>query len=132
MAYYAFAGRKPTSAELSVAPTDLTNIVVAAASKTPVTTQPVALAYSALALSESAANDGSITSSITITSSGDTYSGSIGSAIGKVTGTPSGLTAVLIKTTDTTATLSFTGTAKAHGVANSTDALTITDRKSVG
>ncbi len=126
MAYYAFAGRKPTSAELSVAPTDLTNIVVAAASKTPVTTQPVALAYSALALSESAANDGSITSSITITSSGDTYSGSIGSAIGKVTGTPSGLTAVLIKTTDTTATLSFTGTAKAHGVANSTDALTIT------
>lgn len=79
------------------------------------------LAYSTLALAETAANDGSLGPAIVITLTGDSFAGKVGAALGKVSGAPSGLVASLTKTTDTTATLTLTGAAKAHGAAANTN-----------
>ncbi len=92
-------------------------------------TQANALArviYDTNSLLESTSNDGSIRNSITITSIADGFVGRIGSAIGTVTNVPAGLTAKLIKTSDTTATLSLIGKATTHTLANSTTNLTVT------
>lgn len=75
------------------------------------------LAFSTLALAETAANDGSLGPAIVITLTGDSFAGKIGASVGKVSGAPSGLVASLTKTTDSTATLTLTGAAKAHGAA---------------
>ena len=72
------------------------------------------IAYSATTFSEAAANNGSITASSTITLTGDTFTGADGAALGTVSNVPAGLTAVLVKASATTATLSFTGNATAH------------------
>ncbi|MBK9235975.1 MAG: hypothetical protein IPO19_07885 [Rhodoferax sp.] len=80
------------------------------------------LAFSTLALSETSANDGSMGPAIVVTLTGDTFAGKVGAAVGKVTGAPGGLVANLIKTTDTTATLTLSGAAKAHGAAANTNA----------
>jgi hypothetical protein len=79
------------------------------------------LAFSTLALAETAANDGSLGPAIVITLTGDSFAGKVGAVVGKVSGVPSGLVASLTKTTDTTATLTLTGAAKAHGAAANTN-----------
>lgn len=92
---------------------------------------PATLAYSSSILSESLNNDGSISSSITLTLSGDTFTGTNGEDYignGKVTtaNVPGGLTLVLTKTDDTTLTLTATGNASSHANANDISNLTLT------
>ncbi len=127
LAYHAIAGRAPTSAELAATPGDLTSIVLGAVSKSSGSSisTTTGLSYSALAFSESSANDGSIGTSVTVSLGGDTFVGSIGAKLGKVSGVPTGLTASLTKTTDTTATLTLTGNAKTHGASSSTSGLSV-------
>ncbi len=89
------------------------------------------LSYSAGTLVEAAANDGSISTTITITLANDTFTGSDGSNLisgGKATvaNVPTGLTAVVTKTSATTATLTLTGNASAHANANDISNLTVT------
>lgn len=93
------------------------------------------LTFSKRSFVEAASNDGSITTSSTITLINDTFTGSNGddwSAI--VSNVPAGLTASLIRTDATHATLSFTGQAAAHG--NMDDRLDLTiafdDSKFIG
>lgn len=84
------------------------------------------LHYSRTSLTESAKNDGSMTESITITLSGDSFAGSVGASLGAVKNLPAGLTAKLIKTADSEATLTLTGKATANALNNSIDNFTIT------
>ena len=78
-----------------------------------------ALTWSTTQLQEDSNNLG-VPAATTITLSYATFTGNIGDALPAVwTGIPAGLTAVLTKTSDTTATLSFTGHALAHEAANS-------------
>lgn len=79
-----------------------------------------AVVYSATTFTEAAANDGSISTSVTITLVGDTFTGNNNEALAGVTvsNVPAGLTAVVTKKTATTAEISFTGTASAHAHAN--------------
>jgi uncharacterized delta-60 repeat protein/uncharacterized repeat protein (TIGR02059 family) len=90
-----------------------------------VLTAPV-LNYSNTTFVEASINDGSITTTSILTLTGDTFVGAVGAALGAVTNVPTGLTAVLVKTTDTTATLSFTGSAIAHANAQDIANLTVT------
>ncbi len=85
-----------------------------------------ALTYSATTFTEAAANNGSITTTRTITLSNDTFTGADGAALGSVTNVPAGLTASLVKASAATATLSFTGSATAHANANDVNNLTVT------
>jgi len=86
------------------------------------------VSYSAATLDEAAANDGSITATLTITLSGDTFVGANDAALtgAVVSNVPTGLTAVVTKTSATTATLSFTGSAAAHANAQDIGNLTVT------
>lgn len=86
----------------------------------------IGLSYSTTTFNEAAANDGSITTTSTITLTGDTFKGTVGAALGNVTNVPTGLTASLVKASDTTATLSFTGKATAHANTNDINNLTVT------
>jgi len=86
---------------------------------------PKSIAYSTTMFVEASANDGSITTS-TITLTSDTFTGANGVALGAVTNVPAGLTASLVKTSATTATLSFTGNATAHANINDINNLTVT------
>jgi len=97
---------------------------------TPVTTGTVAknLTYNANSMSEAVANDGSFTSSITITLNNDTFTGANGdnfilSSLATVSGLPAGLTAVVTRAGPTTATLTLTGNATAHANAQDTSLL---------
>jgi len=87
---------------------------------------PSSLTYSATTFDEAAANDGSIATSVTITLSGDTFTGSNGAALGAVTNVPAGLTATLVRASATTATLSFTGNATTHTNDRDISNLTVT------
>lgn len=86
------------------------------------------IAYSTTTFVEAGANDGSIGTVSTLTLSGDTFTGANGAALagGVVSNVPTGLTAVMTKTSATTATLSFTGNAATHANANSIANLTVT------
>lgn len=84
------------------------------------------LAYSATTFTEAVADDGSISNNITITLSGDTFTGINGSSLGIVSNVPSGLSASLTRTSDTTATLSLTGSAVAHTDLDNITNLTVT------
>jgi hypothetical protein len=77
--------------------------------------------------SEAYENDGSIPFVSTLTISNDTFTGANGEALsgGVVSNVPPGLTAVLTKTGDTTATLSLTGNATVHANANDIANLTV-------
>ncbi|MDE2732240.1 MAG: hypothetical protein OXI38_12685, partial [Bacteroidota bacterium] len=78
-------------------------------------------------LTEAAANDGSVTGSITATLAGDTYTSTVVSASHvSATNVPAGLTASLVRTSATVITLTLTGTANAHANANDVSNLTIT------
>ncbi|MDP2000606.1 MAG: S8 family serine peptidase, partial [Rhodoferax sp.] len=105
----------------------LTNVEFAKfANTTRALTPTKAITYSTTTFTEAVANDGSITATSTLTLAFDTFVGNVGAALGTVTNTPAGLTAVLVKASDTTATLSFTGSATAHANANDISNLTVT------
>lgn len=87
---------------------------------------PAQLTYDTTTFVESAANDGTIISTATISLAGDTFTGANGGNLGAVTNVPAGLTAALVKASDTTATLSFTGNASAHTNVNDINNLTVT------
>ena len=87
------------------------------------------LAYSG-AFNEGRLFNGAVTGKVIVTLSGDTFTGSNGDDLlaggspkATVTNAPAGLTAVLTRTSATTAELSFTGTATAH--ANDVGNLTV-------
>ncbi len=82
--------------------------------------------YSGTTFPEVALNNGTITQTRTITLAGDTWVTAVGIGSPLVNGThytvanvPPGMTAVLTKTSTTVVTISLTGTATAHTVANS-------------
>ncbi len=78
--------------------------------------------YSATTVSEATANDGTITATINITLDGPRFAASSGVLTRDVdytmSGLPAGLTEVITRTSATTATISFTGSAAAHEGAN--------------
>ncbi len=85
------------------------------------------ITYSAGTFTEAAANDGTIGNTLTLTLTGDTFTGAVGTdiAAGLVSGVPAGLTASLVIASSTTATLSLTGAATAHANANDVANLTV-------
>jgi DNA-binding beta-propeller fold protein YncE len=89
-----------------------------------------AFGFSSLSFSEATANDGSVSSTATITLEGDSFFASSGTLTRgqhyTVSGLPEGLTEVITLDSAQTATLSFTGAATAHALANSVSAVTIT------
>ena len=87
---------------------------------------PKTISHGATTFSEAAANDGSISTVSTITLTGDTFTGAIGTALGTVTNVPAGLAANLVKVSTTTATLTLTGNATNHANANDITNLTVT------
>ncbi|MCK9408914.1 MAG: T9SS type A sorting domain-containing protein, partial [Bacteroidetes bacterium] len=97
------------------------------------TSNPViTLSYSTSVFSEASANNGSINNStpVTITLSNDALTGTNGDnfvSAGKVTvsNLPSGLTAVVTRTSPTTVSVSLTGNASNHAAANSIANLTL-------
>lgn len=87
------------------------------------------LSYSSTTLFEAAANNGSFTQTLTISvTGGETFAGAIGDALVGVvvSNVPDGLTAVLTKTSDTTAEIGLNGNAVDHGNANDISNLTVT------
>jgi surface protein len=90
-----------------------------------------ALAYSTSVLTEAGANDGTVASTINITLTGDTFTGTNGNDFlggGKASSinVPTGLSAVLTRTSATTLTLSLTGTAISHTNADDISNMVIT------
>ncbi len=85
------------------------------------------ITYSTTTFAEATANDGSIATTATLTLTGDTFKGTIGQAVtgAAITNVPIGLTASLIKATDTTATLTLTGKAVTHANAQDVSNLTV-------
>lgn len=86
-----------------------------------------AIAYSATTFTEVAVNDGSTSTSITLTLSGDTYVADVVSA-GRITASnvPTGLTANFVRDSNTQITATLTGNAAAHANANDVANLTFT------
>jgi len=84
-----------------------------------------ALSYSVTALREAQANDGTVTTQVRITLSGDTFAGTNGQTLGEVTNVPDGLTASLTRQNDTLAILTLSGKAEAHASVNSITNLTV-------
>ena len=104
---------------------DKLNALAASTVQQPTPSSPLAsLSYSKNFVMEFERNNGTIVDSLTITLSGDTFKGSFGAKLGTVTGVPAGLTAQLVKMSDTTARLTFTGTATVH-----TEAATVRNLK---
>ena len=77
------------------------------------------LNYSRNYLLESDGNAGKISGSIQINLTGGKFAGSAGDTLGAVSNVPAGLTAKLVKLSDTEAQLTFTGAATAHSFSNS-------------
>ncbi|KRC18259.1 ExeM/NucH family extracellular endonuclease [Acidovorax sp. Root217] len=103
------------------------DIVVSSAAAGPV---GPSLAYSG-SINESQAFDGHMApgAKITITLTGETFTGTDGASLlsaATVSNVPAGLTAVLTRTSATTAELGFTGTATSHANANDVNNLTVT------
>ena len=87
----------------------------------------VKISYSSAIMVESEDNLGAVPDTITISISGDKFSGAVGATnIGKVSNVPAGLTASLLKTSDTTILLSLSGKATSHATANSIYGLKVT------
>ncbi len=86
------------------------------------------LAYSSTIFSEAALNDGTISNTLTITLTGDTFTaGPFTDGVEyTVTNEPAGLTGVVTRTSGTTVTVALTGTAGAHANANDIANLTVT------
>ncbi|MBI3728282.1 MAG: DUF4214 domain-containing protein [Burkholderiales bacterium] len=124
--YTTLIGRMPTAAEAAAAPTNVEQLVLKVAQASEVTPTIGSISYSAPAFVEQQLNDGSMTSSIVLTLTGDTFKGNVGAALGKLTNVPTGLTGTLVKTTDTTATLTLSGKATANASINNITNLTVT------
>ncbi len=91
---------------------------------------PVSITYSAGILNEAAANIGTITETLLLTISNDTFTGANGEnyvATGKVaiSNIPSGFTASMVKNSATQLTLALTGSAGSHANANDISNLTV-------
>jgi hypothetical protein len=124
--YSTVADRMPTDAEIAAAPANIEQLALKAAQAAGTVPISGAVIYSASVFNESQANDGTISNTITLTLSGDTFKGNTGVSLGKITNLPSGLTASLVKSGDTTAVLTLTGSAKDHGSANNVSNITVT------
>ncbi|MFN9954436.1 MAG: hypothetical protein ACK55I_15175, partial [bacterium] len=89
-----------------------------------------AFAYSASSFAESAANDGTIGTSVSVTLTGESFASSSGVLtrdVGySIVGLPAGLTEVITITSASTATISFTGAATDHEGSNSISNITLT------
>lgn len=120
-AYAVIAERAPYPDELSSAPSTLDDILIKALSSV-----SSKLTWSASTLSEAALNDGSITNTLNVTLAGGTFKGAAGASLGTVSNVPAGLTASLVKVSDTLATLTLTGKATTHTTASSISNLTVT------
>ncbi|MFZ9759379.1 MAG: DUF4214 domain-containing protein, partial [Burkholderiaceae bacterium] len=83
------------------------------------------LSYTRNFLLESDGNAGQISGSIQINLQGGKFAGSAGDSLGTVTNVPAGLTAKLVKLSDTGAQLTFTGAATAHSFSNSVSNITV-------
>lgn len=89
------------------------------------------ISYSGGAFNEASANDGSIGNSLNISIANDTFTGSNSSdylvdSKATVTNLPTGLGATLVKISDTTLTLTLTGTANDHEDVDDISNLTVT------
>ena len=82
---------------------------------------PPVLAYSATAFTEAAANDGTISNTIAMTLTGDTFTNAVFTAGVHYTASavPTNLTLSLVRTSSSNVTASLTGTATAHAASNS-------------
>lgn len=121
-AYWGIVDRLPTAAELAAAsgdwPTLLSSLVILASNTNPVIT------FSSTTFTESLSNDGSISNTLTLTLTGDEFTGTAGATLpAKYTGVPTGLTAVLTKIDANNASLTLTGAAKANASINNTSSL---------
>lgn len=104
---------------------DKLTALAASTMQQPSPTAPQAsLSYSKSYVLEYEQNTGTIVDSLTITLTGDTFKGAFGGKLGTVTGVPAGLTAQLVKVSDTTARLTFSGVATVH-----TEAATVKNLK---
>ncbi|EGV27573.1 FG-GAP repeat protein, partial [Thiorhodococcus drewsii AZ1] len=84
-----------------------------------------ALTYSTDTFVEAAANDGTISTAITITLSDDTFAADLSDKI-VATNVPAGLSASFVRTSDTVVTATLTGSATAHANADDIADLTVT------
>lgn len=104
---------------------DKLTALAASTMQQPSPTSPQAsISYSKSYVLEYEQNTGSIVDSLTMTLTGDTFKGAFGAKLGTVTGVPAGLTAQLVKVSDTTARLTFSGVATNH-----TEAATVKNLK---
>jgi Ca2+-binding RTX toxin-like protein len=87
---------------------------------------PISLSTSSRLFTEASSNTGAVDTSITYSITNDTFTGNVGATLNaSFTNVPTGLTAVLVKASDTTATLSFTGSADAHTEDDSVSDVTV-------
>jgi hypothetical protein len=107
--------------------TDVTELrsVIANISDTQTGSSQAALTLSTNLLRESTLNDGSVTTTITISVVGDKFKGAVGTNLGQVDGLPAGLTAKLTKLTDTSAQLMLSGKATSHDDVDSNTELSV-------
>ncbi len=88
------------------------------------------LAYDSTTFTEASANDGSITTTLTVTLANDTFTTSSGAMTldthYSLANVPTGLSAVVTGTSATTATITLTGNASAHENTNDISNLTVT------
>ncbi|MBC3919866.1 DUF4214 domain-containing protein [Undibacterium sp. CY18W] len=124
--YTTLLGRMPTAAEAAAAPTNVEQLVLKVAQASEVAPTIGSITYSSTVFNEKQLNDGSIVNTITLTVTGDTFKGNVGTTLGKISNVPVGLTASLTKTTDTTATLTLTGFATSNNSINNVSNLTVT------
>lgn len=101
-------------------------LVTNATGVTPMPTATARLSYSKAYLLESDDNLGQIGGSVQVVLTGGSFAKNVGDSLGTVTGTPAGLTAKLVKTSENTALLEFTGRATSHAFANSTSSIKVT------
>ncbi|MRD55560.1 hypothetical protein GH816_03265, partial [Betaproteobacteria bacterium LSUCC0115] len=89
--------------------------------------EPASLSYSAGTFTESNANDGSISTTITITLTGDTFAAGVvsGSKV-SASNVPAGLTASFTRVSDSQVSMTLTGNAAAHANAQDISNLTVT------
>ncbi|MBU6305130.1 MAG: DUF4214 domain-containing protein, partial [Betaproteobacteria bacterium] len=119
-AYALLAKRAPSVAEIS-SPGKRLDETLALASRS----LPSDITWSGSSLIESNGNDGSFTSTLSVRIAGDTFKGASGAALGTVSNLPQGLSANLIKVSDTEGRLTLVGKAAAHAAANSISNLTV-------
>lgn len=83
---------------------------------------PAVITYDTLAVYEASSNDGRILTSVNIAIDADMFKGRIGTELGAVSGLPGGLSAKIVKVSNTKALLTIAGKATAHASVNSTEA----------